>query len=565
MKALTTAKKGFLLALIPCAVQVAVLIGLSAALFQEQRDAAMEADCRNIILQTQMVEKQMSDLVFVAVFYAEARGLLGRKLANTALVRAQEAAESAPEPRLHEAAMELIAVCEPLLEVGMMTGDTRVHELERAVPNASYKVISTGERFIQQQSAATADASLRNKQSRRRTRLVLAFAVILSVAVAGALSRFFVGDLLAKIQHLYRNSKALSQRRPLAPALQGSDEFAQFDNLLHNLDSELATAMDLQKRSFEESPQLIAVLDKNLRFKQCNAATVDLLGTRPEAIEESGRALFLPALEAGRTTSFEYTMRRKDGTEVGLLWSTCPSQDGEQLYCVAHDVTEAMRAEAEKRQYVAVLHDQLSSPIQRVEALLSRLLSSADAMPPDARADLEISRMNIERLRAMVTSMSDLDSASNATPDLASRSVSSLSALATAKNISVIVKPSDASVSADEPAVVRVLVNLVSNAIKFSPRSSEITIACEAYGPDHFRLSVHDQGPGVPPEFREKIFSPFGQAPNQPSTGQGVGLGLAICTNIIRAHAGQIGVDIPPEGGSRFWFTLPAAPSCVSS
>lgn len=99
------------------------------------------------------------------------------------------------------------------------------------------------------------------------------------------------------------------------------------------------------------------------------------------------------------------------------------------------------------------------------------------------------------------------------------------------------------------------LLNLLGNAVKFTPRGGKIWLAAEAE--DAFvRVSVSDTGPGVPPAQRRRIFRRFTQGTRG---GAGVGLGLYIADRIVEAHGGKIGVQSRPGVGSTFFFTLPAA------
>lgn len=114
-----------------------------------------------------------------------------------------------------------------------------------------------------------------------------------------------------------------------------------------------------------------------------------------------------------------------------------------------------------------------------------------------------------------------------------------------------------AAIACDEKLVLRVVENLLSNALKHSPLGQPVRIALSD-ATDRIRVTVSDDGPGVPIELRQKIFEKFGVV--QASRGQrqrSVGLGLALCRLAIEAHGGAIGVECGPTGGSTFWFTLP--------
>ena len=113
-------------------------------------------------------------------------------------------------------------------------------------------------------------------------------------------------------------------------------------------------------------------------------------------------------------------------------------------------------------------------------------------------------------------------------------------------------------VSCDGALVRRVMENFVTNALRHTPAGSPMRISI-ASGEGRVRVAVHDQGHGVPPEARERIFEKFGTVEvRQESAYHSVGLGLAFCKLAIEAHGGTIGVDPGVPAGSTFWFELPA-------
>ncbi|MHB1169792.1 MAG: hybrid sensor histidine kinase/response regulator [Longimicrobiales bacterium] len=114
----------------------------------------------------------------------------------------------------------------------------------------------------------------------------------------------------------------------------------------------------------------------------------------------------------------------------------------------------------------------------------------------------------------------------------------------------------DVRVMADAERVQRVLSNLVGNALKFTPRGGTVQLraSCDA---DVCRFSIHDEGPGIPPENLERVFDRYWQA-NRGSAG-GAGLGLAIAQGIVTAHGGRIWAESSPPDGATFIFTLPLA------
>jgi signal transduction histidine kinase len=115
-------------------------------------------------------------------------------------------------------------------------------------------------------------------------------------------------------------------------------------------------------------------------------------------------------------------------------------------------------------------------------------------------------------------------------------------------------------VRADPRRTVQVLVNLLSNANKYGPDRAEITVSAVPEE-GQVRVRVADQGPGIPPEYRNELFRRFSPPSVDNSKAQvGMGLGLSVVKAIVEAQGGQVGVEDRPGGGSIFWFTLIVEP-----
>lgn len=101
------------------------------------------------------------------------------------------------------------------------------------------------------------------------------------------------------------------------------------------------------------------------------------------------------------------------------------------------------------------------------------------------------------------------------------------------------------------------MINLLANAVRFSPRGGAVAVTVEPHG-DHVHVIIDDQGPGVPESFRESIFEPFKQIEGSAAHKKGgTGLGLAISYAIVKEHGGWIVVSDAPGGGARFTIGLP--------
>jgi signal transduction histidine kinase len=114
-------------------------------------------------------------------------------------------------------------------------------------------------------------------------------------------------------------------------------------------------------------------------------------------------------------------------------------------------------------------------------------------------------------------------------------------------------------VPVDEVKMRQVVVNLLVNAIKFSPQGARVTVAT-AREPAFLRIEVRDKGPGIPPDEATHIFELFGQGVQADITkGGGLGIGLHLVRRIVELHGGLVGVNSTPGSGSSFWVRLPIA------
>ncbi|HZP04602.1 MAG TPA: response regulator [Terracidiphilus sp.] len=113
-------------------------------------------------------------------------------------------------------------------------------------------------------------------------------------------------------------------------------------------------------------------------------------------------------------------------------------------------------------------------------------------------------------------------------------------------------------VQADGMRFKQMLMNLLGNAIKFTPKGGKIELAARQAG-EMVRIEVRDSGPGIPPDEKERIFEAFHRVRQSDKAAEGTGLGLAITRKLAELHGGQLDVESQPEGGSCFYFTVPSA------
>jgi heavy metal sensor kinase len=193
----------------------------------------------------------------------------------------------------------------------------------------------------------------------------------------------------------------------------------------------------------------------------------------------------------------------------------------------------------------------------------------ADDLPPMAREVLESTREEVDRMSAIVEDLLVLATADEGmlrlaaeTADLhelALRSAESLRGLAARRRVSIDVDGDPAFAEVDRDRMHQVLRNLIANALEFSPADGRVSISTWS-ADGEAGVVVADEGPGIPPELRERVFDRFfrADASRTRATG-GSGLGLAIAREVVRAHGGVIEVKRNEPGGSRFRVRLPGS------
>jgi signal transduction histidine kinase len=118
--------------------------------------------------------------------------------------------------------------------------------------------------------------------------------------------------------------------------------------------------------------------------------------------------------------------------------------------------------------------------------------------------------------------------------------------------------PNLPAVDADPDALDRILKNLITNALKYSPAALAVHVVADHDASGGVRFSVRDRGPGIPPEALPHVFEPYYRAPSASVTASGTGLGLAVVRALVEAHGGAIAVESAPGWGTRVAFTIPA-------
>jgi PAS domain S-box-containing protein len=264
--------------------------------------------------------------------------------------------------------------------------------------------------------------------------------------------------------------------------------------------------------------------------------------------------------------------RRCDGSsyETEIVTTPLHLQDGLQFLVVGRDVTERRRIERMKTDFVATVSHELRTPLTSISGSLGLLAGGAGGeIGSQARRLIEIALNNSQRLIRLINDILDIEKIESgklelepenlSLADLLHDVVEANQGMAAKSDICLQIQPiaPGACIIADHDRMIQVLTNLLSNAIKFSPPKGVVTLSAERRD-SSWRISVSDFGPGVPEEFRRRIFDKFAQADGGATRmAGGSGLGLSIVKQIVIESGGSVSFDSEVGKGSTFHVDMP--------
>jgi len=266
----------------------------------------------------------------------------------------------------------------------------------------------------------------------------------------------------------------------------------------------------------------------------------------------------------------EFEIGSKMGDTKWVLGSINQSKSTNEFILVVHDITQLRKLDAMRRDFISNVSHELRTPVSVIMANSETLLNGALDNKEDAEMFSNAILHNAQRLSEMVSDLIDLSRIEYGELNLnfekinlnqiISKSIDSLRALSSKKNIQFVYNKGDEFfVKADQLALERVLVNFIDNAIKYSPKNSNIVIK-SIDRIDHIEINIIDSGDGIDDNDKELIFGRFFRtAQARASDATGSGLGLAIVKNLVGSLKGDVGLKNADTGGSNFWFTLPKA------
>jgi len=369
-----------------------------------------------------------------------------------------------------------------------------------------------------------------------------------------------------------------------------SEELGSLAEALNHMAEQLEDRIRTLIRQDQEQQAILAsmvegvlALDTEGRLLTINRAGAEMLGVNPAAVQNltirevvrnPELRWFVNRLLSSREPIEEEVGLKEDGGPRVLQVHGTALRDSEGMVMgtlvVFHDITHLRRLETARRDFVANVSHELKTPITSLKGFVETLLAGALNEPENAEKFLRIIAQQADRLNEIIDDLLSLSRieqeaerhqialARGNLKEVLQSAGQACEANAAAKNISLEVTcPDKLRATFNAPLLEQALVNLIDNAVKFSPGNSTVRVEAEGAGSEVI-IRVKDQGRGIPPEHLGRIFERFYRvdAGRSRKVG-GTGLGLAIVKHIAQAHGGRVTVSSTPGEGSTFSIMIP--------
>jgi len=404
----------------------------------------------------------------------------------------------------------------------------------------------------------------------------IAVSVVLSLGAAVVVERWLARAgrrLLGAVARMERRGRAFRKlRRPVGDVEQ------IHDRLLDSV-ARIAEERDRFESVLKGMDAGVLALDAEERITVTNPALLDLLGVSGDNLGRHYLEVLPLQLEDCVTPAREGRSARVEFELPGpqrrhLVAYASPRDAGGGLSVVLRDVTAIRHLERVRRDFVANVSHELRTPVSVIQASAETLLSGALEDPQVARSFISAIDRHASRLTRIIAGLLDLARLEAGQRGMARervnvrasalRAVDLVSSAADARGVDVAIEIDEGIVVwGDTKGVDQILSNLLENAVKYGETEGHVRVSARLAGEarDTIRIEVADDGPGIKPKHRTRVFERFYRVDKGRSRDQGgTGLGLAIVKHLVLAMGGEVGVDPREPGGSVFWVELRAAP-----
>jgi PAS domain S-box-containing protein len=423
-----------------------------------------------------------------------------------------------------------------------------------------------------------------------------------SILLMLVLALFFSRSINKRLMTLTQNAQALADGKELASPMEGEDEIAQLDKTFHRMAEALSLAAQKERALIDNATDIICSLDADGKYVNINPASLKVWGYKPEEIigqhyskivvpedQTKSEVAESDVLQGTPLTDFENRIYHRNGTEVWMTWSATWSEPEQLMFCVARDVTARKRAEeiAEKHKLAleetaaeltvinkeleafsySVSHD-LRAPLRHIDGFANLLQKSASATLDEkgrrylntiSEAARQMGQLIDDLLAFSRIGRTEMSTTTVSLEELFRQVQGNLHSEVNGRNISWQINPLP-QVQADPSMLRLVIMNLLSNALKYTRNRSEahIEIGNLDEQAEQTTIFVRDNGAGFDMKYVDKLFGVF-QRLHSVSEFEGTGIGLANVRRIIHRHGGKTWAEGKVNDGATFYFSLPIA------
>ncbi|HAR04686.1 MAG TPA: hybrid sensor histidine kinase/response regulator, partial [Pseudomonas sp.] len=330
--------------------------------------------------------------------------------------------------------------------------------------------------------------------------------------------------------------------------------------------------LDLEAGSMYASPRAWEMLGYRPNELPCDLKLWERVTVAEDLAQQKARLAQTMLANVDHFTT-ELRLQHKHGHVVPVLLRGYIQRDpqgmAQRISGTLMDLTERKRIEQMKNDFVSTVSHELRTPLTSISGALGLIVGGAlGKAPPSMQQMLEIAYSNSLRLGHLINDLLDMEKIAagkmsfelreHSLGELLKESLASNQALCDQHGVRCSLEhATDVRVWVDGMRLQQVLGNFLSNAFKFTPAGGHIRVHSSLRG-QRVRISVTDQGPGIPEAFRSRVFEKFAQADASDSRQKsGTGLGLAITKELIERMGGTVGFDCEPGQGTTFWCELP--------
>lgn len=454
----------------------------------------------------------------------------------------------------------------------------RVWQWTRAhATNLNNTLVAFAEQYKDDSVFTTADTDTSRRQLFAR---LLTGASVANVVIFLVLALVFNRRIISRLRQMGESTRALAARKSLDVPVSGTDELSQFHASLAAMAKAVDTALHVESSLINNAQAVIVSLEPSGRVTQANNSTLRLLGVPADAMagkfildfvleeEQQQAADFLRACQSKGEAEFELQMRAVDGSVLDTLWSIAWSDADNCLFAIIHDNSVYKSAERLEHQVVQMVSHDIRGPLAAIRNFYEMLEANMLGTLTDAGKEmLDISKRNADRMVLLTNDLlafgkiSDgalkLNIADADLDDVCRSAAEVVEWQAAQKSIPLQIAVEPITVKVDAQRITQVLINLLTNAIKFTPDNGRVSVSAKREG-DVVIIQVSDTGRGIPASEIASVYDRFRQVSGDDATVySGKGLGLAICKALVELHSGSIAVASEPGRGTTFTLTLP--------